>query len=70
VRVLPVQIEGRGWSAPECDSACVAEGYEYLRGIRRGNGEHLTLQTSICCTHTSIQKHVMTRKVIFIPSNK
>jgi hypothetical protein len=26
VRALPVQTEGRWWSAPECKSACVAEG--------------------------------------------
>jgi hypothetical protein len=67
-RELLVQIEGRGWSAPECESACVAEGYDYLLGSGRGNGERLNLQTSICCTH--INSKTCTDKGYFIPSNK
>lgn len=29
-RALPVEVEGRGWSADECESACVAGGYKYF----------------------------------------
>eukprot|EP00804_Cyclotella_cryptica_P026689 CCRYP_007925-RB/>CCRYP_007925-RB protein AED:0.36 eAED:0.36 QI:268/1/1/1/0.5/0.33/3/527/234 len=29
-RALPVEVDGRGWSAEECEAACLADGYEYF----------------------------------------